>query len=252
MNIFITNSLSLSQYNDITELTEECSKADNVHGISFMEQELNEIEEFPCFYLMYDGDRLVSYLSIFIPDEVQCEIYGATHPEMREKDYFDILYSRAIKHLDEYGIENRTFAIESGCNDMINFAKKLGASHVDTDYLMSFDGNTVISSRRILRLVAEKIENTQKYVTYKDETKIGSCKVEFSRTQAVIYNFQVEESMRGKGYGTETLLLVLEDVLRKEADRILLHVNNANQAAHAMYLNHGFVHEEQIEYWQIQ
>ena len=68
MNIFVTNSITSKQYNEAMELIEKCAKADGTRGISFLEQELNAIEEFPCFYMMYDGSRLVSYLSVFIKD----------------------------------------------------------------------------------------------------------------------------------------------------------------------------------------
>lgn len=249
MNIFVTNTLSSSQYHQIMELTEICSKADNTHGISFLEQELNEIEEFPCFYLMYDGSRLVSYLSVFIPDESQCEIYGGTLPEERGKGYFKRLLTRALTHIREYGIERKLVVIEPGCKDMENYLVKINAKHVDTDYLMSYDKNVKPVPQRSLKMIHNKVENTENYETFKDSVLIGSCKVEFTRTHAVIYNFKVEENQRGKGYGTETLLLILEHILESGATRVLLHVNDANQAAHAMYLHHGFVHEEQIDYW---
>lgn len=249
MNIFITNTLTSNQYHEIMELVEICSKADNANGISFLEQELNEIDEFPCFYLMYDGSRLVSYLSVFIPDETQCEIYGATLPEERGRGYFEKMLARAFVHIEKFGIERRVVVTEPGCKDMQESLEKLGARFEDTDYLMSYDTDIKPEPQHILKLTHEKTGNTEIYETYGKLLKIGGCKVEYTRTQAVIYEFEIDKKRRGKGYGTETLLLVLEHMLESGATRILLHVNGANEAAHAMYSHHGFVQEEQIDYW---
>lgn len=249
MNIFVTNRLTSNQYHEAMELTEQCAKADGTHGVSFLEQELNEIEEFPCFYMMYDGSRLISYLSVFIPDESQCEIYGGTLPEERGKGYFKRLLSEALTHIRKYGIEKKLVVIEPGCKDMEEYLTKINAKLDDTDYLMTYDKRIKPQPQKILKLTHEKKDNTEYYETSKDGQIVGSCKVEFTRTQAVIYDFKVEESERGKGYGTETLLLILKNVLEHDADKILLHVNGANTVAHAMYSHHGFVEEEQIDYW---
>ena len=249
MNIFVTNRLTSNQYHDVLELTEKCANADGTHGISFLEQELNEIEEFPCFYMMYDVDRLVSYVSVFIPDENQCEIYGGTLPEYRGNGYFKRLLSEALMHIKSYGIERRMVVIEPGCKDMEEYLVKINAKHEDSDYLMSYNKSVKPTPQKLLKLAHDKNDNTEYYETYKDNELIGSCKVGFTRTQAVIHDFKVEEIHRGKGYGTETLLLILKHILQSDVDKILLHVNGANVAAHAMYSHHGFIEEQQIDYW---
>ena len=152
MNIFVTNTLSSNQYHEAMELTELCSKADGTHGISFLEQELNEIEEFPCFYMMYDGNRLVSYLSVFIPDDDQCEIYGGTLPEERGKGYFKRLLKEALINIRKYGIERKMVVIEPGCRDMEEYLTKINAKLVDTDYLMSYDKNVKPAPKRVLTM----------------------------------------------------------------------------------------------------
>ncbi len=251
MNIFVTNSITSNQYHEAMELTQKCALEDGTHGISFLEQELNAIEEFPCFYMMYDGSRLVSYLSVFIPDETQCEIYGGTLPSERGKGYFKRLLSEALTHIRKYGIERKLMVIEPGCKDMEEYLTKINAKFEDSDFLMSYDKSVKPVPKKTLKMTHEKKENTEYYQTLLDGEKIGSCKVEFTRTQAVIYDFMVEEEYRTKGYGTETLLLILKHVLETDIDKILLHVNGANKAAHIMYSHHGFVEEQQIDYWLI-
>ena len=251
MDIFISNRLGGEQFSDVMTLVEESAKADGTSGISFLEQELNAIEEFPCFYLMYDGSRLVSYLSVFIPDEDSCEIYSVTLSTERGKGYFKCLLSEAMKHVREYGITYRCVVKEPDSRDMDGYLERLNAKLVDEDFLLSYDVEAKPEPKRILKLNYRKVGSTGIYETFKDDKLVGSCQVEGSGQTAVIHDVEVDETERGKGYGTETLLLVLEHLRATDASRIVLHVNGGNEAAFAMYTHHGFVEEQRIEYWKI-
>lgn len=249
MDIFITNRLSSEQYFQVINLVEECAKTDGVSGISFLEQELNAIEEFPCFYLMYDRSRLISYLSVFIPEESQCEIYSATLPSERGREHFKCLLTEAMKHIREYGITYRCVVKEPDSRDMDDYLERLNSKLVDEDYLLSYDHNVKPEPQGELELKYRKVGSTGIYETYKNDNHIGSCQVEYAGRQALIHHVEIVESQRGKGYGTETLLLVLEHLISDQIQKILLHVNGANEVAYNMYVNHGFVEEQRIEYW---
>ncbi len=114
---------------------------------------------------------------------------------------------------------------------------------------MRYNNDILPKPKRILSIKNEKNGNIVMYKAFLDEKEIGECYVEHNRATASIYGFLIKEKYRGNGYGTELLLLLLEHLLDSDCKKILLHVNNANKAAHVMYSNHGFVHEEQIDYW---
>ena len=69
------------------------------------------------------------------------------------------------------------------------------------------------------------------------------------RQSYVLRRLMIDDAERNKGYGSEMLILILGELLNQEVAKILLHVNGANKVAHVMYSHHGFVSEEQIDYW---
>ena len=251
MNIFVTNTLTSNQYNDARELISKCSMHDGTRGVSFLEPELNDDMTFPCFYMMYSGDTLVSFLSVFMPDENQCEVYGNTLPEYRKNGYFTRLWKEALTHIKEWSLENVFIVNEPESVSGQAVLKKLGAVPDRTEYLMSYDMGVKPEPAGKLEITYSKDDNTEIYGTYVGNTPIGSCKVEFTRTHAVIYDFQILPEHRGNGYGTEMLLMILKHLMEEEVSKILLHVSGANTAAHAMYSHHGFVSEEQLDYWRL-
>ena len=249
MNIINMNILTSNQYHDAKSLIELCKTVDNSRGISFLEPEMNCLKEFPCFFLMYNGGTLVSMLSVFIPDDRVCEIYSNTLPEFRGKGYFTRLLELAMAKIKDFGIEKVYIVNDPLCLSGARALSSIGAKLENTDYLMRYNNDIVPNPKRILSIKYKKNGNIVMYRGYLKEKEIGECYVEHNRATASIYGFWIKEKHRGRGYGTELLLLLLEHLLDSDCKRILLHVNNANKAAHKMYFNHGFVHEEQIDYW---
>lgn len=60
------------------------------------------------------------------------------------------------------------------------------------------------------------------------------------RKSAFIYDFRIDESQRGKGYGKETLARVDEKVKSMGARSVSLNVFGHNQRARSLYEKHGF------------
>ncbi|MBQ5918331.1 MAG: GNAT family N-acetyltransferase, partial [Lachnospiraceae bacterium] len=109
MNIFAINTLTLKQFYDARELIALCGEFDGTRGVSFLEPELNEDRTFPAFYMMYDNAKLISFVSVFLADEEECEIYGYTMPECRNKGYFKRLYKEALKNLKAYSYKRKSY-----------------------------------------------------------------------------------------------------------------------------------------------
>lgn len=251
MNIINTNMLTSNQYHDIKSLIEVCRLADNSKGISFLEWEMNYIKEYPCFFLMYNGSALVSFASVFIPEEGVCEIYANTLPGLRGKGYFLRLLELIKAKNKDFGIEKAYIVNDPSCISGTTALQSIGARLESSDYLMRYNNNTKPVPKRILNLERSRDGNSEKYRAFLAGTEVGHCYVEHTRGTASIFGFWIEEKYRGNGYGTEMLLLLLESLLGQGSSRILLHVNNANKAAHRMYFHHGFIHDEQIDYWRI-
>ena len=251
MNIINTNMLTSNQYHDAKSLINLCRQADNSRGVAFLEPEMNYIKEYPCFFLMYNGGTLVSFASVFIPEEGVCEIYANTLPASRGKGYFKRLYELIIEKNKDFGIKKAYIVNDPSCISGTNMLQSMGAKLESSDYLMRYNNNIKPEPKGLFELVEDNDAKSRRYRAIMDGVEIGHCYVEHSRDTASIFGFWIEEAFRGNGYGTEMLLLLLNHLLEHGSKKILLHVNNANKAAHKMYFHHGFIHDEQIDYWRI-
>lgn len=251
MHVIITNTLTSNQYHDASSLIQICKECDNTRGVSFLESEMNAISNFPCFYLLYNGSSLVSLLSIFVPNEEECEIYANTLPAHRRSGYFDKLMEQAISNIKSYGIRKILIVNEPSCTSGNQFlSSSPNISFAYSEYLMKYNMSTIPNPSDCLSIKYCTKDNTEFFTSYLNEDAVGGCNVEHNRGVATIYGFEVKPTYRGKGYGTQTLLLVLKRLLDSKCHKILLQVNGANRAAHIMYSHHGFIQQEQIDYWE--
>ena len=251
MHLIKTKTLTSNQYHDAATLINLCKANDSTRGISFLEPEMNAIPEFPCFYLLYNGTTLVSLLSVFLPDDTQCEVYASTIPSERMNGYFGKLLSSAVNNLSNYGIKKIYIVNEPACTSGTNFLNSSpNVKFAYSEYLMKYNMDITPIPKEILSIKVKKNENTEEISSFFENEEIGHLCIEHNRGVATIYGFVVEPNQRGKGFGTETLLLVLRHLIKSGCHKILLQVNGANTAAHNMYSHHGFVSEEQIDYWQ--
>ena len=153
MQTIITNTLTTRQYYEATNLINICREFDHTHGVSFLEPEMNAIPEFPCFYLLYDNNELVSLLSIFIISENECEVYSNTLPEHRKNNYFHKLLSKAVKNLKAKHIDNILIVHEPDCADgssYLSSSENISFSH--SEYLMCYDMNITPVPENILSI----------------------------------------------------------------------------------------------------
>ena len=56
-----------------------------------------------------------------------------------------------------------------------------------------------------------------------------------------IYDVQIEEAHRGRGYGKEAMLLAEEEARRRGLNRVALNVFGGNAAARGLYQSLGYV-----------
>lgn len=249
MDIVITDTLTLDQLHEVTALIEVCRQTDNTRGISFLEGEMNAIHNFPAFFLMYCKNCLVSFLSIFVSDSRQCEIYANTLPEYRKQGLFCRLYEAAEQKIREYRIEKIYFVNDPESFSGNQVLRHIGAKLDVSEYLMSYNMSLEPEPQGILTLMHSRTENGELLEVYKEKVRAGSINLELEQNTAFIYHVEIKPKLRGRGYGTEALLLTLQYLKALGYKKILLHVSSSNKIAYHMYSHHGFVQIEQIDYW---
>lgn len=250
MNTINTNMLTSNQFHDVQNLISLCKDFDHTSGISFLDAHMNEYPDFPCFFLGYEGSTLVSFLSVFIPNCEECDIYSYTLIGYREKGYFHTLFQMALEKIRDYNIPNIYFVVEPKCFSGVQSLIQLGATLKSSEYQLRFNEKYSIKPSHILELTVNRNGSHGFFSTSKQGESIGSCHVDYSFGSATIYGFEIEETKRGQTYGKEQLLLILEYLIQKGNHTILLHVSSNNPHAYHLYMHNGFTHDTQIDYWQ--
>ena len=237
MIIINTNTLTTEQYEEVQNLIKPGTPV-------FLEADMNYYEEFPCFYFLYQDNKLSAFLSVFIPHEEECEIYAYTDPSCRHKGYFSKLLKKAHKNLKKYKIDITLLVSENMDNsEYLNL--------YSSDYILTYDltSHPVPSDTLILKKSIN--QNVIIYETYKNKIMVGSSKCAPTGNAHMIYEFEILEAERGKGYGRETLLLIIKDLIGSGITDIVLHIYGNNIIAKNMYLNNGFKITRQIDYWRL-
>lgn len=249
MNIITTTALSSNQFYDAKTLVELCRLTDNTKGISFLENDVNAIDNFPAFYMMYQGGTLVSFLSVFVPNQEECEVYANTLPRYRKQGCFRILYELAFEQIKNYGIRRIYFVNEPNCISGCEALRRIGAKLESSEYLMSYNMRIKPQYQGILELKSSKSEGGEFLETYRNGVKVGEVHLQIENNVATIYGVEIEQKYRGRRFGVETLLLTIDYLQKKGCCKIILHVSGSNRVAYHLYSHHGFVHVEQIDYW---
>lgn len=244
MMIISTNQLTPEQHNEISLFMAG-------HNTPlFLEADINFYEDFPCFQLLYEKNKLCAFLSVFIPCEEECEIYAFTSFSERNKGYFHALYKKVFPLIQEYNIQRPLFVTENEDACVHHILNKFHSHLYTSDYMMAYVNGFIPKPKRILSLKKTKKNNDLIYKACYDNNPVGGCKCNFANKAQMIYDFEIHETQRKKGFGTETLLLVLEDLIKNQEDNILLHITGDNEIAHNMYLKNGFENIRQINYWK--
>lgn len=249
MKMIMNTELTPQQIKEIEHLKTLCEKEDKHDTPLFLESELNEFSDFPCFFLLYSGFELVSFLSVFIPDSFECEIYACTRPDMRKKGFFSRLFETAITQLEIYDIPTVLFVNSPESRSGVASLISIGASYQNSEYVLKFDNSLSPSPDHYLDLQPVNQDGKEGFFSFLDGRYVGKCLIDSTQGSATIHGFEIMPVLRGAGYGRETLHLVLEKLISLGHENILLHLSGSNKAAYRLYTTNGFKILHQIDYW---
>lgn len=127
--------LSERQKGEVVQLLENCRNKDGIRPDFFMEQEWNEIQECPCFFLLYREEQLVCAVSVFLVDG-EAEVSAATRFESRGRGFFSKVLRMVFVVLEKYGSWTVIFRIEGKNRVAQQILEHWGFRKEQTDYLM--------------------------------------------------------------------------------------------------------------------
>lgn len=126
---------------EIREVEFICKEHDKLNGSIFLDTSMNFNSEIKSILLLYENNKLVSLISMFIPTSEEVEISAYTLPEYRQKGYFKKLLDEAAEEITKYNIPDLIFVCEPQSKDGIEAIRRLKAEFDFTEYFLRYKGS---------------------------------------------------------------------------------------------------------------
>lgn len=280
MEIKRENSLTQQQIKEIRELEKLAYEPEQLENQVFLSNELNFNLEAPCFYLGYEGEVLISFLTTFMPTFTEAEILGFTHPVYRKQGHFKTLFEAAKETLLNIGISKVLWAVETKSESGKSTLKTFNGSQWEhSEHRMTHYGEGIqigttgikfIKVEALNRDIFARItyeafpdlendstyvdrvitsKDSKGYIVFKMDTPVGIFSLKDEEGEAFLYGVGIAANERGKGYGKEMIRLALEEGL-KIRPKVVLDVDSENPIAFNLYKNCGFRVTFQVDYYE--
>lgn len=268
--------------NEVHHLEQICKDQDNLKGSIFVDTTMNFNREMNSIFLMYDGNQLISLLTMFVPTQHEAEITALTLPSHRGKGYFKQLLSKAVEELIEYQISEVLFVLESQSITGKRVITHLAAQYDFTEYSMRLDDRKYVplASNRLKYLnpseedfntlidtsisifedsyqdAHDMIMNTfqsvtrDQYLGVLNDEVIGMGSTSRDGDEVSIFGFGITPEFRSKGYGYDLLHLIVEHLRLSGLRKIVIEVDSTNTHAFNLYQKFGFQIETAFEYYR--
>jgi len=268
--------------NEVHNLEQICKDQDNLQGSICVDTTMNFNQEMNSIFLMYDGNQLISLLTMFVPTQHEAEITALTLPSHRGKRYFKELLAKAVEELIRYEIPEVLFVIESQSITGKQVIPHLRAQYDFTEYSMRLDDRKYIplASNRLkylkpreedlkrlidirMKIFEESYEDAQgrmvnalqsdtrdQYLGILNDEIIGIGSSSRDEDEVSIFGFGITPEFRSMGYGYDLLHLILEQLRQSGIREIVIEVDSDNTHAFSLYRKIGFQIETAFEYYR--
>jgi len=284
MYIKSLNKLDPVSEKEMKEVYSRCKEHDKLKGNLYLDGSVNFDQEIKYLYLLYEENKLVSFLFMFIPTREEAEISAYTLPEYRRRGYFKKLLTEAVEELKSYDIKDVLFVCESQSLSGKECINSLGADYDFTEYYMKFDKTSnaldkinefktkfYIPDRSDIKRLAyvsaqvfeESVEdeeefiancfnstNRKNYATVLGDQIIGIGSGYFGYEEVAIYGLGILPEFQGKGYGRELIIHIVNHLLKNGHENITIEVESKNTPAFNLYKSSGFITETAFDYYR--
>ncbi|WP_372999966.1 GNAT family N-acetyltransferase [Lutispora sp.] len=284
MHIKSLNRLDPTLEKEMKEVYSRCKEHDKLKGNLYLDGSVNFDQEIKYLFLLYEENKLVSFLFMFIPTREEAEISAYTLPDYRRRGYFKRLLSEAVEELKKYDIKDVLFVCENQSLSGRESISSLGVDYDFTEYYMKFDKTTNVLDKsnefktkfylpdrsdikRLAYVSAQVFEesvedeeefitncfnstNRKNYATVLEDQIIGIGSGYFGYEEVAIYGLGILPKFQGKGYGRELILLIVKYLLENGHDNITIEVESKNTPAFNLYKSSGFIIETAFDYYR--
>lgn len=267
--------LTEKQKQQMNKLEKLCQIGENYRNI-MISSELNFTQELHAFYLAYDKEQLIGVLNLFAPQSNEVELMGYINPDYRLKGIFKQLICEMIKELENFPtIENILFVYDETSDLAKKVVEKWKLQYDFAEYTMFLNKkaqDSIIKTLLIRPLIQEDVksalelsiqafggdlESAKHYINismstpnkviygaFLNNSQIGMAVLTEEQNTTFLSGFVINEYYRGKGYGKEMLLQLLNNI----NGSCTLEVNSENDTAFHLYKKLGFIVLSQTNY----
>lgn len=266
--------LSEADIKAIRGVEQVCKDHDGLRGDIFLDPSLNFDPGIKNAFLLFDAERLICVLCMFIPTGQEAEIQAYTLPEYRRRGYYRLLLEKAEAELRRFGIPEMLLVCESYCTPGRLAAAALQAVHEHSEHFMrltldaaeSFRGepdklHVHLAGREELpdlvhlsrRIFADSPEDALHYISKTLDLQareqyaamiggeyVGIGAVSLETGEASIFGLGILPEQRGKGLGAAMVRALISNLLRRGIRHITLEVDSKNLPALNLYKKCGF------------
>lgn len=275
-----TNKLTEDQMARILNLENAAFREDGLENHAFLSNEINFNKKLPCFYMGYEKDELVTFLTTFIPTSYEAEIKAVTHPEYRRKGYFKKLFEAAKEILLTAGVNKALLVVEPKSKSGVSVIKTFEDVKLHhSEYKMSYSDSKALIEYPDLQLIQVNNENREifteithdafpelegdsnfidavinsknrkGFIVYKKGVPVGVFDYNYKVVHVFLYGLGIATLHRGKGFGKELVKAALIEGFKK-SDKIVLDVDSENPRALNLYKKCGFQIDFQVDYYR--
>lgn len=278
------NRLNENVTREISELVAECNNYDGIENIIELDKTINFNHEMNTIFMLYENNKLVSVLSLFVPGRNEAEVTAMTLPEYRSKGYFSELVKRAEAEIKKYGVPDLLFVCNSDSDKGKKVIDKLKCQYAFTEYFLKYNHsldqliNTYNFRLKLHKAGFEDMEslvkinmgafndsyegaksiaegnlnadNRQLYLGNIEGEFVAKGAICFEDGNASIHGLGVLPEYQGKGYGKEMLYALINNIIEYKVKDICIEVESKNDNAFQLYKNTGFEVESAWEYYR--
>lgn len=279
-----TNRANKDLIKQIKKVQSVCKKHDELDGDVFLDNSINFNSDMNNIFVFYKDNRLVSFISLFVPTSKEAEVSAYTLPKYRKKGCFKELLNKVIAEVKKYQVKDLLFVCEPQSVDGIAVVKKLEAEYEFSEYLLGYNcesDNAKVGCISMLELNKCKTEDLDKLIelnkkifnedyqqsknmvvkTFESETReqyvaslngelIGVVSTNIDDGECSIFGLGILEECRGVGNGKDMVRGLLKQLEEDHIEDIIIEVDSKNEIAYNLYLSCGFEAEMTFGYYR--
>ncbi len=271
---YVCGALPAEYRQAVRDLVSLCCRADGIR-LSYP-LEADEAAGDTRHYLLAAADgSLPAVLALTFCDDQTAECTAFTHPAYRRRGYFSRLLSEAVDACEDSDI---LFPVCEECADTMAALRSLdaelqyrelrmvtelpdggaapepdtgslaltpGTPDADGDVLWTMTPGTPDADGDMLWTMApgDALSSGSPRV-------IGTCRtLPLGPSSVCLHSVEIAPDLRGRGYGTRMLALLIPALAGRRVRQIVLHVSEDNRAAVALYKKAGFRIAETLSYY---